>query len=81
MAEEDCELERAIISRAAERLWGWGERYSIYEDDFERERLSASSSVLIFGGGLSFFDADLPLTGVPPMDDRPAMDKLLFTAP
>lgn len=72
LEEDDCELERAIISSAADRLCGCGERYSIYEDDLERERPYVPSSVLLFcGEGLSFFDAGLPLAGVLVGEGRP----------
>ena len=70
--EDDCELLRAIISSAADRLCGCGERYSIYEDDLERERPYVPSSVLLFcDDGLSFLDVGLPLAGVPVGDGRP----------
>ena len=69
--DDDCELERAIISSAAVRLCGWGERYCMYEDDLERERPAVDSSALC---GLSFLDAGLPFTGVPFVDGRPSVD-------
>ena len=55
-----CEFEfeldvETIISSAAVRLCGCAERYSMYDEDLERDRLKVLSSTLVFCG-LSFFD-------------------------